>query len=70
MKGVFGLHANAEINYFTNAAKEIWFGLLAMETGSGGGDGGMSKDEYIAKIANDVLKRIPDDDLKFVKVSI
>eukprot|EP00392_Amoebophrya_sp_AT5.2_P015194 g15393.t1 len=65
--GVFGLHANAEINYFTNAAKEIWFGLLSMETGSGGGDGGMSKDEYIAKIANDVLKRIPDDDLKLVK---
>ncbi|CAD7925016.1 unnamed protein product [Amoebophrya sp. A120] len=65
--GVFGLHPNAEINYFTNAAKEIWFGLLAMETGSGGSDGGMSKDDYIAKIANDILKRIPDDDLKFIK---
>ncbi|CAD7947894.1 unnamed protein product [Amoebophrya sp. A25] len=65
--GVFGLHPNAEINYFTNAAKEIWFGLLAMETGSGGSEGGVSRDDHIAKVADDIVKRIPDDDLKFIK---
>lgn len=28
--GVFGLHPNAEIQYFTNTAKEIWRGTIEM----------------------------------------
>jgi len=28
--GVFGLHANAEIQYFNNAAKELWLNILEM----------------------------------------
>jgi len=27
---VFGLHANAEITYFTNAAKSLWLNLITM----------------------------------------
>lgn len=61
------LHANAEINYFTNAAKEIQFGLLAMQTGDAGGDSGISKEEYIGSIAEGILKKIPDEDLRFLK---
>mmetsp|Transcript_39360 Transcript_39360/g.37803 ORF Transcript_39360/g.37803 Transcript_39360/m.37803 type:complete len:457 (+) Transcript_39360:6904-8274(+) len=30
--GVFGLHPNAEIQYFTNTAKEIWMNTLEMQT--------------------------------------
>jgi len=53
--GVFGLHPNAEINYFTNSAKEIWVGLMAMQTGEGGSGAGFSKEAYITKVADDVI---------------
>jgi dynein heavy chain, axonemal len=65
--GVFGLHANAEINYFTNASKEIAVGLLSMQTGEGGSGGGVSKEDYIDGLASDILKKIPDEDLKLLK---
>jgi dynein heavy chain len=68
--GVFGLHPNAEINYFINSAKEIWVGLLAMQTGDGGSGSGVSKEDYITKVADDVMKKIPDQDLKFLKDDI
>jgi len=64
---VFGLHPNAEINYFMNSAKENYEGLLAMQTGAGGEGGGMSRDEYIEKTATDIQKTIPKDELKFIK---
>jgi len=28
--GVFGLHSNAEISYYTNAGKTLWFDILSM----------------------------------------
>lgn len=46
--GVFGLHANAEIIYFTNFAKDLWSSVLSMQTSDGGGDSaGGSKEDYI-----------------------
>eukprot|EP00929_Paragymnodinium_shiwhaense_P077084 TRINITY_DN3967_c0_g3_i3.p1 TRINITY_DN3967_c0_g3~~TRINITY_DN3967_c0_g3_i3.p1 ORF type:complete len:4541 (+),score=1544.66 TRINITY_DN3967_c0_g3_i3:127-13749(+) len=64
---VFGLHPNAEINYFMSSAKEIYQGLMAMQTGGGGDSGGMSRDEYIDKTAADIQRSIPADELKFLK---
>lgn len=37
---VFGLHSNAEIAYFTNAAKELWVSTLSMQTSDGASAGG------------------------------
>jgi len=37
--GVFGLHSNAEIQYFSNAVKELWANTLMMQTSDGGGAG-------------------------------
>jgi len=28
--GVFGLHSNAEITYYTNAAKDLWNNIMMM----------------------------------------
>jgi len=64
--GVFGLHANAEYNYFTNSAKEIGHGLISMQTGEGEGGDGVSKEDYINRVATDVMNSIPDEDLKFM----
>eukprot|EP00930_Biecheleria_cincta_P003159 TRINITY_DN104093_c0_g1_i1.p1 TRINITY_DN104093_c0_g1~~TRINITY_DN104093_c0_g1_i1.p1 ORF type:complete len:2548 (+),score=550.26 TRINITY_DN104093_c0_g1_i1:162-7646(+) len=64
---VFGLHPNAEINYFMSSAKEIYEGLMAMQTGGGGDSGGMSRDALIDKTALDIINTIPKDELKFLK---
>jgi dynein heavy chain len=44
---VFGLHPNAEIQYFTNTAKEIWMNTLEMQTADASSAGGINKEEYI-----------------------
>jgi dynein heavy chain len=64
---VFGLHSNAEINFFMASAQEVYSGLLAMQTGSSGDGGGMSRDEFIDKTAADLQKALPKEELKFNK---
>jgi len=44
---VFGLHPNAEITYYNNAAKDIWLNLLLMKSSDASGGNGMSSDDYI-----------------------
>ena len=56
---VFGLHPNAEITYYTNAAKAIWDDLLLLQSSGGASSGGFDKDEYVEKVANDVLGVLP-----------
>jgi dynein heavy chain len=56
---VFGLHANAEITYFTNAAKTLWLNLISMQSAEGGGGDGINKDDYVMKVAADIQERIP-----------
>jgi dynein heavy chain len=68
--GVFGLHANAEINYFINASKENYEGLMAMQTGDSAESGALSRDDLIGNTATGVQKVIPSDELKFLKDSV
>jgi len=51
---VFGLHSNAEIQYFSNSVKELWTNVLIMQTSDGGGGDGVNKEDYIGKIAQEV----------------
>jgi dynein heavy chain len=51
---VFGLHTNAEIIYFTNYAKNLWFELLKMSTSDGGAEGGGDRDSYIREVASEI----------------
>merc|ERR1719235_1189784 len=67
---VFGLHANAEINYFINAAKDNYEGLMAMQTGDADQGGGLSRDDMIDNTAVGVQKVIPSDELKFIKDTV
>jgi len=52
--GVFGLHSNAEITYYTNGAKDLWANILLMATSDGGGAGGINREEIILEIANGI----------------
>ena len=56
---VFGLHANAEIQFFSNSVKELWMNTLAMQTSDGGDSTGINREDYIAKVADDILDKLP-----------
>ena len=55
--GVFGLHSNAEIQYFSQAAKDLWGDVLSLQTSDGGDGGGINKEEIITQIANDIQEK-------------
>lgn len=52
--GVFGLHSNAEITYFNNSAKSLWADIMEMQTSSGGGAGGINREDIIQNIADGI----------------
>ncbi|KAL7022048.1 hypothetical protein ACKWTF_012111 [Chironomus riparius] len=56
---VFGLHPNAEINYYSQTAREIWSHLIELQPQTGQTTGGTTRDQMIDYIAEDILKKIP-----------
>jgi len=56
---VFGLHPNAEIGYYTNATKQMWTDLIALQPRTGGAGAGMSREDYISGIAKDIRSKVP-----------
>ena len=68
---VFGLHANADIQYYTNATRDLWRALIELQPRSAGGGGGVSREEFIGGVARDVLAKIPEPfDLPVIKKDI
>ncbi|XP_017781324.1 PREDICTED: dynein heavy chain 10, axonemal [Nicrophorus vespilloides] len=57
---VFGLHANAEIGYYTQATKEMWKHLIELQPQTGAVGSGISREEFILNVANDILEKIPE----------
>ena len=58
--GVFGLHSNAEISYFSNSAKALWFNTLKMQTSDGGSSGAVNKEEYVERVAQEIHEKLPE----------
>ncbi|NXM38868.1 DYH10 protein, partial [Gymnorhina tibicen] len=56
---VLGLHANAEIGYYTHAVRDMWAHLLELQPQTGETGTGISRDEYIANIAKDIENKLP-----------
>ncbi|XP_047141246.1 dynein axonemal heavy chain 10 isoform X1 [Hydra vulgaris] len=56
---VFGLHANAEIRYYTKAAKDMWSHLIELQPQTDVDTGGISRDEFIGKTVADIQSKIP-----------
>ncbi|KAL0279460.1 UNVERIFIED_CONTAM: hypothetical protein PYX00_001008 [Menopon gallinae] len=56
---VFGLHPNAEIGYYTNAAKEMWEHLIDLQPQTGAVGGGISRDDFIDNVCKDILTKMP-----------
>ncbi|KAF7996760.1 hypothetical protein HCN44_002406 [Aphidius gifuensis] len=56
---VFGLHPNAEIGYFTQAAKEMWSSLIELQPQTAVGSTGTSREDFIDNLGKDILTKIP-----------
>ena len=56
---VFGLHANAEINYFTRTTKDIWTQLVELQPQTADTGTGISREEFISGIASDIQAKLP-----------
>jgi dynein heavy chain len=56
---VFGLHPNAEIGYYTTAVKDMWTHLIDLQPQTAGDAGGISREDFIAKIASDIQGKLP-----------
>uniref|UniRef100_G3SMY8 Dynein axonemal heavy chain 10 n=1 Tax=Loxodonta africana TaxID=9785 RepID=G3SMY8_LOXAF len=56
---VFGLHANAEIGYYTQAARDMWAHLLELQPQTGESSSGISRDDYIGQVAKDIENKMP-----------
>ena len=56
---VFGLHANAEIGYYTNEVKAMWVNLISLQPRRISSSEGMSREDHIAVTATDILSKIP-----------
>ncbi|KAM4616801.1 dynein axonemal heavy chain 10 [Polymixia lowei] len=56
---VFGLHPNAEIGYYTQAARDLWAHLIELQPQTGESGGGISRDEYISQVAQDIQNKLP-----------
>jgi len=59
--GVFGLHANAEISYLNNSAVNMWTNLIDLQPRVAAGGSGTTREEHIAKVAEDVLSKVPKE---------
>lgn len=57
--GVFGLHPNAEIGYFSAASKQLWANLIDLQPRSASGGGGVSREDYLAGVVRDIAGKIP-----------
>ncbi|XP_060580911.1 dynein axonemal heavy chain 10-like isoform X1 [Ruditapes philippinarum] len=57
---VFGLHPNAEIGYYTQAARDMWLHLVELQPQTGESSSGISREDFIEKIATDVEGKIPE----------
>jgi hypothetical protein len=59
---VFGLHSNADISYQINTAKSILDQILAVQPKeSGTTSKGETREAVVAKIAEDMLRKLPRD---------
>ncbi|XP_039735198.1 dynein axonemal heavy chain 10 [Pteropus medius] len=56
---VFGLHSNAEIGYYTQAARDMWAHLLELQPQTGDSSTGISRDDYIGQVAKDIENKMP-----------
>ena len=57
---VFGLHANAEIDYLSTSSRNLWRDLIDLQPRTAATAGGASRESFIATVATDILEKLPE----------
>ncbi|XP_043925694.1 dynein axonemal heavy chain 10 [Protopterus annectens] len=56
---VFGLHPNAEIGYYTQAARDMWKLLIELQPQTGETGSRISREDFIGQVAKDIQNKLP-----------
>jgi hypothetical protein len=68
---VFGLHSNADIQYYTNATRILWRNLVELQPRTVSKGSGPTREEFVESTANDILGSIPEPfDLPVIRKDI
>lgn len=68
---VYGLHANADISYYTSATKALWLHLVDLQPRSAASGSGVTREDFIAGVAKDIGGKLPEPfDLPVIKREI
>eukprot|EP00882_Tetradesmus_deserticola_P034098 GHRQ01039009.1.p1 GENE.GHRQ01039009.1~~GHRQ01039009.1.p1 ORF type:complete len:158 (+),score=35.43 GHRQ01039009.1:845-1318(+) len=57
---VFGLHANADISYYTSDTRALWGDLVDLQPRVGAASGALSREEFVAGIVRDISVKVPE----------
>lgn len=58
---VLGMHPNADITYRNNQSFNVLSTILEIQPKKSSGTGGLTREETVLKIAQDILERLPED---------
>ncbi|CAF1512159.1 unnamed protein product, partial [Didymodactylos carnosus] len=65
---VLGLNLNAEINYYTKSARELWSLMLDLQPQTFEIDNNFNREEFVKTLCDDILQQIPSKkDLRIIK---
>lgn len=58
---IFGLHTNAEIGFLTTQSENLFFTILSLQPQAVGGGGGLTREEKVTEILDDVLEKLREN---------